>query len=122
MQETLELLLQLIEKEDVYHEKKETMAWIAGTLYFTFCIFTVAWLPDALKTISMERAWIVLLEVVFWNIATVFISLQFRARWDSVSHTNMYFALLRQGKHHKTIKELWDYFENYQFEKCLGSA
>lgn len=77
MKETVELLLRLIEKEEGYHQKKETMAWIAGGLYFSFSILMIHWLMNNQRPewIGVKWAWLLPISLVaIWAIAIIFIS------------------------------------------------
>ncbi len=113
----VEVIMGLIEKEDDYHDRKERMAWIAGALYFTFSAVFIYWLFN-LKYFHIwyEKWGLAAISIGVWLGATIFISLQFKSRWDSVDRTNVYTQTFWSGKADKikTTKKLWAHFHSEQ--------
>lgn len=114
----IEVVMRLIEREDVYHDRKTRMAWTAGALYFTFSSLLIYCLVKLRSSgfrfdDSREKCILIIMLVSLWFCAVIFISLQLQSRWQSVDRTNMYNKTIWSGKADKikTGFSLWDYFD-----------
>ncbi len=118
VKELTEYVLRLIEREDRYHEKKESMAWIAGSVYFTFSIGVISWIvssgmvraPHNLKMLLMFGL------LLFYICALIFVTLQFKSRWNSVSHTATFNKAFQDGDI-KNMKDIIDFYKFWEQDK-----
>ena len=82
MAEAFELLIKEKERKEKYHEEKERMAWLAGTLYYGFCLLIINYaigLKGRLST--LHGVVLLLLSFVIFTAALRFVWLQFTMRW-----------------------------------------
>ena len=74
-----EVFLKIYVLNEAYHEKKERMAWVASTVYYTFALAVVTWLfsnPPQPANAPLLTAFV---SVVFVS-ALSFTTLQFSSR------------------------------------------
>lgn len=84
MSEAFELIKQRFELNENYHNAKESMAWLASTIYYGSCLSIISILLINDKRIWLEHLIILLLLSVTKYIgAMCFTNLQFRMRWQS---------------------------------------
>jgi len=89
MKEEIKLLYDINER---YHDKKEEMAWVAASLYFTFSIAIFLNFKNQALCITQKITLTVFLSIIYFCLIT-YINLQFRCRWDSVDKS---FYLLKE--------------------------
>ena len=97
MNENLEVVIRLIEEEDRYHEKKETMAWTVGAFYFAFSGAITSWLWNNPLCPQFDVVLGLVLGFIYFS-AVIFASLQFRSRWESVNRSSRLNRILRTMK------------------------
>ena len=94
MNDHLEVLMRLIDKEDRYHQVKENMAWVAVPFYAGFAGAVSIWYWKNPQQPPLTTAFGVGLIIIYLCVL-VYVQLQFRSRWDSVNRTNRYTRQLR---------------------------
>ena len=89
----IEEFLKIYELNEVYHERKERMAWIGSTVYYTFSLAILTWVAGST---DLQPTMLTMLVSVAFISALTFTSLQFSSRWDSVSKTGANNRILRR--------------------------
>lgn len=98
-----EVLLKMIAEEAEYHSKKETLAWIASSVYFAFSLFLLNWLFHN-PLCGLQKWALVALLTIIYVAALSFISLQFLGRWQSVERYDAYNSILRSTEVTRSIR------------------
>ncbi len=85
-----ELLLKEYELNNNDHDRKENMAWLASTLYYTFCIAVIGFIlsneniKNELNSISCLLKWfIICLLIIIFICVNLFVGYQFDRKYKS---------------------------------------
>jgi type IV secretory pathway TrbL component len=90
-----EAVFRKIELNEHYHQSKETMAWVASSLYLGFSVAVIKWLFEKPLCVSQNIFSTIILSVVYLA-ALAFITFQFRHRWQSVYESYALNDLLKE--------------------------
>ena len=111
-QQTIDIFWKKYELNEACHDRKERMAWVGSTIYYTFSLAILTWLAGAgfKCTETLYRPILTIFVSMTFISALTFTSLQFYHRWKSVSES---------GAHERILKRLQSENGNKTYQEFI---
>ena len=104
----LDVLLNLYDLDQSYHNQKEHRAWLATVGYIGFSLIAIKWLAsqDIHSFCVCQKCWLTAFILTVYACAMSFISLQFLGRWQAVARTRAFDRIIYRIQEREQIPSL----------------